>query len=209
MLKQTFAQKLLCLVWVLIGSILTGIGIVLVLQSGIGVDPLTLLEEGMSYTFHIPSGTAVLIVNMTTLTLGFLLNRRSLGWGSVLCSVAIGPAVNAFAAIFPVFPSTIWGGLLMNVIGVAVMGLGIACYMLPEYGVGGMESIMMFFSEKFHCSYAVVRICMDALCAIGGLLLGGSLGIGLVIGVFGLGIAINFFLRVLQKIFLPARSQEA
>ena len=46
----------------------------------------------------------------------------------------------------------------MNIAGVILCGAGIAIYMLPDYGVGAMEAVMIFLADKLHLPYGPVRI---------------------------------------------------
>lgn len=202
---RVFVKKALL---VLLGTMVCAYGICLVLASGVGVDPLTMFQQGLAKTLGVSVSAGNWIVNMSVLLLGFILNRRQVGWGSLITSFCMGPFIALWSPLTPVAPDSFVVGLLINALGVAVCGLGIAIYMLQDFGVGAMETMMTYFSDKFHKSYRLVRICMDCTWLVLGILLGGSLGVGTVIGAFGLGIALDFFCRLLTKLFIKPQPEQ-
>ena len=74
-------------------------------------------------------------------------------------------------------------------------GAGIAIYMLPDYGVGAMEAVMIFLADKLHLPYGPVRIGMDCTWGVLGFFLGGTLGVGTIIGAFGIGASLDICFR--------------
>lgn len=188
---------------VLAGTLLFGLGIQLQLFSGAGVDPLTMFEEGMGITTGIATGTIALGVNCVMLLLALLLNRKNIWAGTVITVFCLGPSINLFAGLMAgmgMLPPAGWlGKLAMNVAGVFLCGAGIAIYMLPDYGVGAMEAVMIFLAEKLRLPYGPVRIAMDCTWGVAGFFLGGTLGVGTIIGAFGIGISLDLCLRGLKK----------
>lgn len=195
---------------VLLGAAVTGIGIHVSLVAGIGVDPLTMFEEGLAGTVGVQVGTATLIVNLTLLAIAFLVARKNVGWGSLITSFTMGPFINLTAAtgIFKT-PHALMGGIAMDILGLAMIGLGIAMYMVADFGVGASEAIMMLISEKFKITYAVIRIGMDFIWLIFGLILGGTWGLGTIFGVFGIGIFLDLWHRLLKKLLLQKNKEKS
>lgn len=206
MKKETLPQKLFCLLWIFIGAVICALGIQLTLISGAGVDPLTMFEEGLANRTGITVGNSALLVNVSTLVIGFFLVRRVLGWGSVIASFAIGPAIDFWANLLETVgvgaPQSLVTILLVDILGVAIIGLGIAFYMVPDYGVGGMDCIMIYLSEKLNKEIGITRVAMDCTWGVIGLMLGGTLGLGTLIGAVGIGMSIQFFYKLFCKIFI-------
>lgn len=200
MKKDTPGDRIICLLWVFAGSAICALGIQLTLIAGVGVDPITMFEEGMSKTTGISVGTVTLLLNITVLIIGFILNRSTIGWGSVVCTLAVGPFINVWSSLGMTAPEGFWGALLFDVMGVAVIGLGISIYMLPQYGVGGMEALMLYFTDKFKTPIGPTRVVQDCIFGAVGLLLGGTLGMGTIIGAFGIGMFIQLFYTQLCRL---------
>ena len=200
MKKDTLPQKLYCLLWVFIGSMICALGIQLTLIAGIGVDPITMFEEGVYKATGLSVGAVTLLLNLFVLTMSFLLIRRVVGWGSVVCTFSVGPFINIWASLGIPTPENFWACLLLDIVGVLVIGLGISIYMLPEYGIGGMEAMMLYFTDKLKTPMGPTRIVMDCTWGVIGLILGGTLGVGTIVGGLGIGMAIQFFYSHLVKL---------
>ena len=203
-MKKSYSAQLVQALVVLLGTLICGLGIQLELFSGAGVDPLTMFEEGMGITTGIATGTVALGVNCAMLVLALLLNRKNIWAGTVITVLLLGPSINLFAGVMAgmgLVPPAGWvGKLAMNIAGVFLCGAGIAIYMLPDYGVGAMEAVMIFLADKLHLPYGPVRIAMDCTWGVLGFFLGGTLGIGTVIGAFGIGASLDLCLRQLKKL---------
>lgn len=203
-MKKSMGQQLFQAAVVLLGTLICGLGIQLELFSGAGVDPLTMFEEGLGRTTGVATGTIALGVNCVMLLLALLLNRKNIWVGTVITVFCLGPSINLFAGLMAgmgMLPPAGWlGKLAMNVAGVFLCGAGIAIYMLPDYGVGAMEAVMIFLAEKLHLPYGPVRIAMDCTWGVLGFFLGGTLGLGTVIGAIGIGASMDFCYRRLRKV---------
>ena len=202
-MKKSMGQQLFQAAVVLLGTLVCGLGIQLELFSGAGVDPLTMFEEGLGRTTGVATGTIALGVNCVMLLLALLLNRKNIWAGTVITVFCLGPSINLFAGLMAgmgMLPPAGWlGKLAMNVAGVFLCGAGIAIYMLPDYGVGAMEAVMIFLAEKLRLPYGPVRIARDCTWGVAGFFLGGTLGVGTIIGAFGIGISLDLCLRGLKK----------
>ena len=202
-MKKSMGQQLFQAAVVLLGTLVCGLGIQLELFSGAGVDPLTMFEEGLGRTTGVATGTIALGVNCVMLLLALLLNRKNIWAGTVITVFCLGPSINLFAGLMAgmgMLPPAGWlGKLAMNVAGVFLCGAGIAIYMLPDYGVGAMEAVMIFLAEKLRLPYGPVRIAMDCTWGVAGFFLGGTLGVGTIIGAVGIGISLDLCLRGLKK----------
>ncbi len=202
-MKKSMGQQLFQAAVVLLGTLVCGLGIQLELFSGAGVDPLTMFEEGLGRTTGVAHGPIALGVTCVMLLLALLLNRKNIWAGTVITVFCLGPSINLFAGLMAgmgMLPPAGWlGKLAMNVAGVFLCGAGIAIYMLPDYGVGAMEAVMIFLAEKLRLPYGPVRIAMDCTWGVAGFFLGGTLGVGTIIGAFGIGISLDLCLRGLKK----------
>ncbi|MEG1777950.1 MAG: hypothetical protein RR209_03145, partial [Angelakisella sp.] len=99
MKKNTLPEKLNCLFWVFVGSMICAFGIELTLIAGVGVDPITMFEEGVSKTTGISVGTVTLMLNFFVMALGFVLRRDAINWGTVVCTFSVGPFINVWSTL--------------------------------------------------------------------------------------------------------------
>lgn len=170
----------------LLGLMLCGVGIALFLHTGMGVDPASVLELGISHTVNVSYGTAAALLNIFILSLVFIIDRRYIHLSSFIAIFAIGytaDGVNFLISILSQGESTLWEKLLMLLLGLLIMSVGIATYIIADLGVGAIDLVAEIISDKMHLSYRLVRITSDASFVIIGYLLGGTVGIGTLIAV--------------------------
>ena len=65
--------------------------------------------------------------------------------------------------------------------------------------MNALDAIAWTIAEKIHVQYRIIRIILDALLIIAGYLMGGVVGIGSIIGVFGLGPLVAYLNGVFNK----------
>lgn len=186
----------------LFGSFIVAIGIIFFLKGGHGVDPISVLLQGLENHTPFRFGTLSQSFNAVVLMLVFLLDRSKIGWGSLINALSVGLFINLLIdlPIFHFSELTILGTYLLSFLGVLLMGIGLGTYLFADYGVGALEGMMIFFSEKFGITIKYIRIVLDAALVISGFLLGGSVGIGTVAGVLLIGPTIEITLRTLHKL---------
>src|SRR5665648_261735 len=88
---------------VFLGMIFMGLGINLILYANIGVDPFTtgamgvykLINKYGDYTF----GNAQIVINVIFLTIAFFLNKKKIGYGTLISAVVIGFSVDLWKII--------------------------------------------------------------------------------------------------------------
>ncbi|HZK88226.1 MAG TPA: YitT family protein, partial [Anaerovoracaceae bacterium] len=140
---------------VFLGMIFMGLGINLILYANIGVDPFTtgamgvfkLINKYGDYTF----GNAQVVINVVFLTIAFFLNKKKIGYGTLISAVVIGFSIDLWKVILVAsFPAEIssFASLLILVLGCFVIGMGIAIYISPDFGLGAGEILPMIASEK-------------------------------------------------------------
>lgn len=174
------------LIRVLLGNMLMGLGITLVIQAGLGVDPWTVLTLGTSNTLKVTPGRASQIQAVIIMAGVYLRFQRRPGIGTLLNMFMVGIFIDTFQSLWPV-PQAFITQLFMLLGGIVVIGFGVAMYVSGELGEGPIEQLMMALTEHKGWHIAKVRIVMDSLATFFGLLLGGSVGIGTLISVFGIG----------------------
>ena len=104
---------------IVLGMVVSAVGIVMMLQANIGLEPWSVLQEGMSNTLGITYGTASMIVGAVVVAVS-LLCGEPIGLGTVLNIILCALFIDGLLALdwIPRM-ETLWGGLLMLVPGTA------------------------------------------------------------------------------------------
>jgi len=116
---------------------------------------------------------------------------------------SIGPMIDFFHTIF--YASLVAGGdvmfvrVLVMVVGAIIFAIGVGFYIATEFGIGGLEFILLTVTEKTGFKMKYVKIAQDALFVIIGFFMGGIVGVGTIIGVFATGPIIDVTLKFIKN----------
>lgn len=187
---------------VVLGHVLTGIGVGIFLYAALGVDPVSVFVDGFAKQIGASYGTASMIYNAAVLLIVLFIDRRYVNIASVLAVFLIGYSADAATALLGLIkiklPLVV--NLLLILIGCAVMSIGIAAYTSAKLGVGAGDSMSQLISDKTRLAYRWVRIGCDVLYVVVGWLLGGTVGVGTIVGAFLTGPMVQFFRPATEKV---------
>ncbi len=175
----------------IIGLILFGIGIGLMLQSGLGVPPWDVLHQGLARRFGLTVGAWSIIVSVAVLLLWLPL-RQPYGLGTLLNAIIIGVVIDLTGAIIPVAEVTgvAWAMMLA---GVVLIGIASGLYIGANLGPGPRDGLMTGIARRgpsIRLTRAVIEITVLTL----GWILGGTFGIGTIFFALAIGPLVQYFL---------------
>jgi len=175
------------------GLFLFALGIVLQLQSELGLSPWDVLNQGISERTSLSFGTANIVVALVVLAVAWGLGAR-IGIGTVANAVLIGLFVDALLDLEPV-DSLSGHGLAVRVAllvgGIAIVALGSGLYIGAALGAGPRDSLMIVGARRTGVRIGVVRAALEIAAAAVGFALGGTVGVGTVAFAFGIGPAVE------------------
>ena len=184
------------------GVLTLGAGVFLFICSGFGTDPFTCLNLGISARLGLSFGIWQLIANGIILVFVLFIRPRMIGVGTVVNMSLVGVTADLLLALFPgmaagTLPFAARAALLL--LGLTVLGLGAALYIIPNLGISPYDCIGFIAAEKTHADFRVCRIVCDAVFVLAGYLLGSRVGAGTLVAALCTGPFIRFF----QKLLLP------
>ena len=127
----------------LVGLLVSAIGITLMLQANIGLEPWSVLQQGIAKTFGITYGTAASIVGAAVIAIAYFCGE-SFGLGTLanifVCPIFID--ILLYLNWIPLFErfST---GLAALLIGMELLALGTWMYMKSTLGSGPRDALMV------------------------------------------------------------------
>ncbi|MGZ7440203.1 YczE/YyaS/YitT family protein [Paenibacillus sp. TH7-28] len=176
-----FGGRLMILV---VAMVFTAVAVNLFIECNIGSDTLTVLLDGLHKSLGMSVGLASFFVNVFFLAVGLLLNRKSIGFSSIIYSFFVGPFINW---IHP-FIANLDLSEFSLLIKIVIVILANFCYsityvLLMKFGNGmyAIDAILRYTESKFGLRYDFGRIGVDAVFLTTGFLFGGIVGIGTVI----------------------------
>lgn len=190
------------LLWLFAGMLVSAVGITLMLQANIGLEPWSVLQQGLAQSIGITYGTATIIVGAAAIGIAILFGE-SFGVGTIVNIVFCALFIDLFLWLgwIPQM-TTLWGGIVMLLIGLELLALGTWMYMKSALGAGPRDALMVALARKTERSVGLCRVTVEICVILVGYLLGGQVGIGTVISAFGLGFLFNVNFHLVH--FCPA-----
>ena len=197
MSKTEWTKKIIIIV---IGSVIAAYGITLALYAGFGGATLAVLWQGISRTFHISIGMASLIVAIVMIVFAFFYDRSQIHIGTILYQVVYSLCVDLFANAH-VYSMYLWVNALIMLLGVMLFAVGTGFYAAASLGRGSYEALTFSLAEKNGWQVKVVRMILDIVMVIVGVLLGGKFGICTIVTIIISGPVIQFTASKTKKLF--------
>ena len=158
-----FREYLRRLGLLLSGLAVSAVGITLMLQANIGLEPWSVLQQGMSKTFGITYGTAASIVGAAVIAIAFFCGE-SFGLGT-LANIFICPMMIdllLYLNWIPLFTG-LWSGLAALLAGMELLALGTWMYMKSALGSGPRDALMVVLARRTHRTVGVCRAAVEGV----------------------------------------------
>lgn len=181
----------------LIGLVLFGLGIGLMLQSGLGVPPWDVLHQGLAESFGLTVGLWSIIVSVLVL-LAWIPLREPYGVGTLLNAVIIGVVIDLSGVLIPV-PTRLPLRVILLVAGIGLIGFASGLYIGAGLGPGPRDGLMTGIARR-GLSIRLTRTVIEVTVLAAGWLLGGTFGIGTVAFALLIGPLVQFSLRRLPAL---------
>ena len=174
------------------GLAIFGLGDGLIIQSGLGNAPWSVLAQGISLKSGLSIGTSTLIVGSLVLALWIPLRERP-GFGTLSNIIIISLFIEIATNIFPK-QDQLLPGLIFTLVGIAMVGIGSALYITCGLGPGPRDGAMTGLHQRTGVRVGRVRLGLEVVVSIAGALLGGTLGLGTLLFalLIGQSVAISF-----------------
>ena len=195
-----YKPRLKTVFYLVLGLFLFGLGDAIIIGSGAGVSPWTVLAQGISNSTNWTIGFSTFIVSLSVLILWLPL-RQQPGIGTILNVFIIAGTIDL---TLPYLPSPIEypSQVLQAAIGIMTIGLGSGFYLTANLGPGPRDGLMVGLQRITDLPIITVRTALELMVVITGWLMGGLVGLGTIMFVFGIGPAVAgglYFVGVLFK----------
>ena len=174
------------------GLAIFGLGDGLIIQSGLGNAPWSVLAQGISLKSGLSIGTSTLIVGSLVLALWIPLRERP-GFGTLANIIIISLFIEIATNIFPKQESIV-PGVIFTLVGIAMVGIGSSLYITCGLGPGPRDGAMTGLHQRTGVRVGRVRLGLEVVVSIVGARLGGTLGLGTLLFalLIGQSVAISF-----------------
>ena len=193
-----YKPKFNTLIFVILGVFLFGLGDAIVINSGTGVSPWTVLGQGISSITGFSVGISTFVISIAILILWIPLKQQP-GIGTILNTIIIAATIDLTQPYLP-HPSSYPIQVFQAIVGILVTGLGSGCYLIANLGAGPRDGLMVGLQKKTNLPIVIVRTILELSAVTSGWILGGTVGLGTVLFVFGIGPSIATGLLIFGKI---------
>lgn len=186
------------LLWLVAGMVVSAVGITLMLQANIGLEPWSVLQQGMAQSTGMTYGTASMIVGAAAI-IAAVLCGESFGFGTIINIILCAVFIDALLWLdwIPQMHS-LSSGIPMLLTGMELLAIGTWMYMKSALGAGPRDALMVALARKTGRSVGLCRASVEIVVIIAGFLLGGQVGIGTIISAVGLGSLFNINFHLLH-----------
>jgi len=181
------------------GLVVCAFGGSMQLSTSIGILPWNALNQGLSKTFGMTFGSASILVSVAVVLLDLLL-REPIGIGTILDSLVTGLSMDFFIwlDLFP-YQTEFLPSLAILLASMVVLNLGTAAYISAGLSCGPRDALMVAVGKRIpRLSIGTITIIVNCAVAATGFALGGSLGLGTVICMFGNGVVMDGVNKLLR-----------
>ncbi len=182
------------------GSVVAACGITLAMYSGFGGATLAVLWQGISKTFGMSIGTASFVVALAMILFAAIYDRKQLHIGTVLYQIVYSSCLDLFAKLH-VYSGYKWINFIIMLLGVILFAAGTGLYASTSLGRGSYEAVTFALAEKNGWQVKIVRMILDVIMVVAGVLLGGKFGVCTVVTVIVSGPVIQFVNAKSKNIF--------
>lgn len=179
------------LVQLIIGLTFFGIGIGLMLRSGLGLPPWDVFHQGLAAQIGLTVGIWSILVSFVVLAFWIPLRERY-GIGTLLNAIVVGLMIDVTTAVVPEAPNTWWAAGMM-IVGILLIAVTSGMYIGANLGPGPRDGLMTAIVRRGP-SIRLTRVIMEVTVLVTGVLLGGTFGIGTILYALLMGPLVQIFL---------------
>ena len=190
--------RLKTILMLIIGLFLFGLGEAIIIGSGSGVSPWTVLAQGISTRSDLSIGMATFFISIAILIFWIPLKQVP-GIGTILNAIIIASAIDLTLPYLPQ-PDDITFKIIQACFGILVVGLGSGIYLCSNLGPGPRDGLMIGLQKQTNTSLPAIRTIIELSAVISGWLLGGVVGVGTILFVFGIGPCVGIGLTLVEKV---------
>ena len=173
------------------GTFLFAIGVVTTVRANVGYAPWEVFHVGFATTVGINLGLTTIITGVFVFIF-VLIAKEKFGLGTLVSVFLTGSFIDLIIMIdvIPVAPNYAIG-IAMLLAGLYILSVGTYFYIKCAFGAGPRDSLMVVIRRKTKLPIGVCRGLLELTVTIAGWFLGGMVGLGTIVSVFGLGLFIQ------------------
>ena len=183
----------------LLGVALVGVGLAMMIDGGFGVAPPDAMFTGLSRASGLTVGTILFLASILMVLMAWALGIKP-AIGTLISFVGIAVVVDLTRLVLDAADAPDWGlaaRLALWVVGLLLFCAGIMGIFASDLGTSPYDQVVRAIAFRTGRSLGFGRLTVDAIALLSAIVLGGSWGIGTIIILIAVPIALN---RVLPHV---------
>lgn len=180
------------------GLFIFGIGDSLLIVSGLGNAPWSVLAQGISSRTALSVGESTLLISALVMLLWIPLRERP-GYGTIANMLIIAAAIDVGIHVIP-HTDYFLINLVYVLVGISLVGVGSALYITCGLGPGPRDGTMTAIHKRTGIPVGRVRLGIELSVLTLGYLLGGTLGLGTALFALLIGYSVALSFSVVNRI---------
>lgn len=152
---------------------------------------------------NVSIGMASMIVAIVMIVFAFFYDRSQIHIGTILYQIVYSLCVDLFANAH-VYSTHIWVNALIMLLGIVILAIGTGFYAAASLGRGSYEALTFSLAEKNNWQVKIVRMVLDVVMVVTGVMLGGKFGICTIVTILISGPVIQFTAAKTKKLICVA-----
>jgi uncharacterized protein len=196
---MSFIKRLLF--W-LLGIIILSLGASLTIKANMGVGAWDALNVGLSRIFGFTVGSFVIIIGLILLFVNAVLLKSRPDYMAVFTFFIIGSLIDFWMLVVLANfePDEFILKLVTLVVGLLIIGLGVAMYLQPKFPLNPIDNFMVGVSQRLGVSLVVAKTIGELIALVLALIVKGPIWFGTIIVTIGIGPSIQLFIPFIEKV---------
>lgn len=180
------------------GFLLCAIGVVLTINSKLGVSPWDVLHQGLTNITPLTMGQASIIVGVIIVIISVFLGVK-VGIGTIANMILIGYFIDLVIKLnFIPISNNLFTGIAMMIAGMFFMAMATYLYIGCEMGCGPRDGLMIALMKITGKPVWLIRSSIEVSALAVGWVLGGLVGIGTLITALGIGYCVQIVFKIFK-----------
>jgi len=179
----------------IVGLYLVGLGLAIMIHTGLGVPPWDVLTQGLQHQTGWSFALSASCISALVLLLWIPIRQKP-GIGTLVNAFSIGPFADLNKPLVPQM-ADLTAQIIWLVVGLLICSVGLGLYISANLGGGPRDGLVVGLTRTSGWPFWIVRSLVEGLVLVSGWLLGGTVGLGTVLFALGIG----YLLQISMKIF--------
>lgn len=172
------------------------IGVALMVLNNYGLDPISMLQQGVSIQLGVSIGLAATIYNVILILLVIVILKKKVSVGTLVYTTTVGFFIDGYIILISSLFTERY--LILYIIGQLVSCLGYALLIVSK-SASSLDLVIEYIVKYSKFTFAKVRTLTDALFVVVGIMMGSRFYFGTFIIIITTGFFIQTYIKIVTK----------